>query len=491
MKILEQCDCKESDLPPVKMQYLLNFHFKELETALCDELLKLKWNVECVKPGDQCLSIEGKNHTDDCVLEDVILLLCDEVNKVNFCQSMQASKHPELLLKEYIDRGHLTIYVDDKKVFVVGIVENPRKVIEMLRKKPIGSDYSRTSAYKMDVQLDNQFTGQLLIYLQFLPSMKQKHSSVNVTVDEERSIMSICGNNLVDVHAAVEDVDIFTKTIAVEYIELDPLLIQLLKLQDIKTLIRKLCEEQDLKVIWTLSELNNTITCHCKDRKAVQYFSDVLKHNLEKKTYQYSKRSLGDKTMIFSTTNMFSDFVKKYDGKCLVSTVEGNSIDIFTTRGISNELALLEVNFEGTKIDIQKNLTQNEKKEIHNQKSEVTIADDGIEWIDGTKRRLNVEVKLFMSKIGFKSIESLPTSVLKFYDSCDIVKKTIAARLGKMFYICHWYIDLNESSLKMFTPDRESLFTAECEMLKEYPNTDCANELVLELGLFLKNGNMN
>jgi hypothetical protein len=43
--------------------------------------------------------------------------------------------------------------MDDEKVFVVGIVENPRKVIEMLRKKPIGSDYSRTSAYKMDVQL--------------------------------------------------------------------------------------------------------------------------------------------------------------------------------------------------------------------------------------------------------------------------------------------------------------------------------------------------
>jgi hypothetical protein len=43
----------------------------------------------------------------------------------------------------------------------------------------------------------------------------------------------------------------------------------------------------------------------------------------------------------------------------------------------------------------------------------------------------------------------------------------------------------------MFTPDRESLFTAECEMLNEYPNTDCENELVLELGLLLKNGNIN
>jgi hypothetical protein len=63
--------------------------------------------VKCVKPGDQCLSIEVKNYTDDCVVEDVILLLGDEVNKVNFCQSMQASKHPELLLKEYIDRGVL------------------------------------------------------------------------------------------------------------------------------------------------------------------------------------------------------------------------------------------------------------------------------------------------------------------------------------------------------------------------------------------------
>jgi hypothetical protein len=417
MKILEQCDCKES-LLPVKMQYLVNLHFKELETALCDELLKLKWNVKCVKSGDQCLSIEVRNYTDDCVVEDVILLLGDEVNKVNFCQSMQASKHPELLLKEFIDRGDLAIYVDDERAFVVGIVGNPRKVIEMLRKKPTSTDYSSTAAYKTDVQLDNPFKCQLLTYLQFLPSLKQKHPSVNVAMDEERSIMSICGSNLVDVHAAVEDVDIFTKKFAVEDIELDPLLIQLLKLPDIKTFIKKLCEEQDLKVIWTLSELNNRVTCHCKDQKAVQDFSDVLKHNLEKKPYRYS---FGDKTITFSTTNMFSDFVKKYDGKCLVSTVEGNSIDIFTTRGIGNELALLEVTFKGTKADIQKNLTQDKKKEIHDQKSEVTITDDGIKWINGTKRRLNVEVKLFMSKIGFKRIESLLTSVLKFYDTCDML----------------------------------------------------------------------
>jgi hypothetical protein len=40
-------------------------------------------------------------------------------------------------------------------------------------------------------------------------------------MDEERSIISICGSNLVDVHAAVEDVDIFIKKIAVEDIELD------------------------------------------------------------------------------------------------------------------------------------------------------------------------------------------------------------------------------------------------------------------------------
>ena len=57
-------------------------------------------------------------------------------------------------------------------------------------------------------------------------------------------------------------------------------------------------------------------------------------------------------------------------------------------------------------------------------------------------------------------------------------------------------MDLNEHYLKVFTPDRESLFTAECEIsnivaYKEYPNTDCAKELVLKLGLFLKNGNMN
>jgi hypothetical protein len=362
MKILEQCSCKESDLPPVKMQYLLNFHFKELETALCDELFKLKWTVTCVKHGDQCLSIEVKNYTDESVLEYVILLFSDEVNKVNYSHSMQASKHPELLLKEYIDSGNLVIYVDGEKVCFVGIVENQRKVTETLKKKPTSTYSSSTTAYKTDVQPDNPFKCQLLIYLQFLPSLKQIHPSVNITMDEERSIMSIFGDNHVDVHATVEDVHLFTKDFAVEDITLDALLIQLLKPPDIKTFIKKLCEEQDLKVIWTLSELNNKITCHCKDRKAEQDLYDVLQHNLEKKTY--SKRS-----------NMFSDFVKKYDGKCLVSTVDGNIIYIFTTRDIGNELALLEVTFKGTKIDVQKNLTQDEKKDIHGQTSTTSKED--------------------------------------------------------------------------------------------------------------------
>jgi len=215
MKILEQCGCKES-LPPVKMQYLVNFHFKELETALCDELLKLKWNVKSVKPGDQCLSIEVKNYTDDKVLEDVILLLSDEVNKVNYCQSMQASTHPELLLKEYIDRGILAIYVDGEKVFFVRIVEDPKKVTEMLRKTPTSTDCSSNAAYSRDIQFEHPFKCQLLIHLQLLPSLKQKYPSVNVAINEERSIMSFCGDNHADVHAAVEDVHLLTKDFAVE-----------------------------------------------------------------------------------------------------------------------------------------------------------------------------------------------------------------------------------------------------------------------------------
>jgi hypothetical protein len=528
MKILEQCGCKEY-LLPVKMQYLLNLHFKELETALCDELLKLKWNVKCVKSGDQCLSIEVKNYTDDKVLGDVILLLSDKANEVNYCQSMQASKHPELLLKEFIDRGDLAIFMDGEKVFVVGMVDNPKKVTEMLRKNLTSTDYSSTAAlkkYKTDVQLDNPFKCQLLTYLQFLPSLKQKHPSVNVAMDEERSIISICGNNLVDVHAAVEDVDIFIEKFAVEDIELDPLLIQLVKLQDIKTFIKKLCEEQDLKVIWTLSELNNTITCHCKDQKEVQDFSDVLKHNLEKKTYRYS---FGDKTITFSTTSMFSDFANNY-GKRLVSTVEGNSMHIYTTRDIVIELTLLEVTFKGTRIDIQKNLTQDEKKDIHDQTSatrkedttgedmevetsvvkvpmphqelqmlkkfdfkthlsrqipdmQVKITDDGMILVRGIERRLNVEIKSFMSKFGFKRIESLPPSVLRFYDNCDIVKKTIDARLEEKRIVCHWYVDWNGHSLSMFTPDRKSLSTAESEIFNtvkytEYANTGYAKDVL-------------
>jgi hypothetical protein len=65
---------------------------------------------------------------------------------------------------------------------------------------------------------------------------------------------------------------------------------------------------------------------------------------------------------------VISDSDKRYDGKCLVSTVEGNSIDIFTTRDIGNELTLLEVTFKGNKIDIQRNLTQDEKKKNQKKK---------------------------------------------------------------------------------------------------------------------------
>jgi hypothetical protein len=525
MKILEQCDCKESNLQPVKMQYLMNFHIKGLETAIHDELLK--WNVKCVIPGDQCLSIEVKNYTDDKVLENVILLLSDKGNEVNYCQSMQASKHPELLLKEYIDRGHLAIYLDDKKVFVVGMVDNPKKVTEMLKKIPTSADSSSTAANKTDVLFDNPFKCQLLIYLQFLPSLSQKYPSVNVAMDEVRSIMSFCGDNLDDVQAAVNDVQLLTKDFAVEDITLDPLLIQLLKLPDIKKFIKELCEEQDLKVIWTLTESNNSITCYGKDKKAVQDLVDVLKHNLEKKTYRYS---FGDKTITFSTTNVFSDFVKRYDGKCLVSTVEGNSIDIYTTRDIVIELTLLEATFKGTRIDIQKNLTQDEKKDIHDQTSvtrkegtteedievetsvvkvsithqelqmlkkfdfkthlsrqipdmQVKITDDGIILVSGTGRGLNDEIKSFMSKFGFKRIKCLLPSVLKFYDNCDIVKKTIDARLEEKRIVCHWYVDRNENTLSVFTPDINSLSTAESEIVNtvkyaEYSYTDYAKNVL-------------
>ena len=525
MKILEQCGFRKSDLPPVKMQYLMNFHIKELETAIRDELLKLKWNVKCVIPGDQCLSIEVKNYTDDKDLENVILLLSEKVNEVNYYQSMQASKYPELLLKEFIDSGDLAIYLDDEKVFVVGMVDNPNKVIEMLREKPTSTNYSSTAAYKTDVQLDNPIKCQLLIYLQFLPSLKQKHPSVNVAMDEERSIISICGNNLVDVHAAVGDVDIFIKKFAVEDITLDPLFIQLLKLPDIKKFIKESCEEQDLKVIWTLTESNHSITCYGKDKKAVQDFNDVLHHNLEKKTYRYSKQSLDDKTINFSATNMFSDFVEKH-GKHLISTVEVNSMHIFTTRDIGNELTLLEVAFKDTKIDIPKNLTQDEKKDIHGQTSatrkvditeeemefetsvvkvpmlqilkkfdfkthlsrqipdmQVKITDDGIILVSGNERRLNDEIKSFMSMFAFKRIESLPPSVLKFYDNCDIVKKTIDARLEEKRIVCHWYVDRNENTLSVFTPDRNSLSTAESEIVNtvkyaEYSYTDDAKNVL-------------
>jgi hypothetical protein len=238
-------------------------------------------------------------------------------------------------------------------------------------------------------------------------------------------------------------------------------------------------------------------------------------------------QSFGDKTITFSTTSMFSDVVKKHYGKRLVSIVEGNSRHIFTTRDIGNELTLLEVAF---KTDIPKNLTQDEKKDIHDQTSatrkensteedmevetsvvkvpmsyqelqmlkkfdfkihlsrqipnmQVKITDDGIILVSRTEGRLNDKIKSFMSKFGFKRIESLPPSVLKFYDNCDIVKKTIDARLEEKRIVCHWYVDWNENSLNLFTPDRDSLSTAEREIsntvtYKEYSNTGYAKDVL-------------
>ena len=133
-------------------------------------------------------------------------------------------------------------------------------------------------------------------------------------MDEEKKIMSICGDNHVDVHATVEEMDLFTQDFAFPVIKLDPLLIKLLKLQDIKTFIEKLCKEQDLKVIWILSELNSTITCYCKDKKAVQDFRDVLYHNLEKKTYSmwfFSGKSTFSKCIKNILVNVWLQLLKK------------------------------------------------------------------------------------------------------------------------------------------------------------------------------------
>jgi hypothetical protein len=114
---------------------------------------------------------------------------------------------------------------------------------------------------------------------------------------------------------------------------------------------------------------------------------------------------------------------------------------------------------------------------------QVKITDDGIILVSGTERRLNDEIKSFMSKFVFKRIESLPPFVLKFYDNCDIVKRTIDARLEKKGIVCHWYADFNENSLNLFTPDRDSLSTAEREIsntvtYKEYSNTGYAKNVL-------------
>ena len=97
----------------------------------------------------------------------------------------------------------------------------------------------------------------------------------------------------------------------------------------------------------------------------MMFFNTTLK----KRPTSTQSDHLVTKPLAFPQHICFQILLKKYDGKCLVSTVDGNIIYIFTTRDIGNELALLEVTFKGTKIDVQKNLTQDEKKDIHRQTS--------------------------------------------------------------------------------------------------------------------------
>jgi hypothetical protein len=57
-------------------------------------------------------------------------------------------------------------------------------------------------------------------------------------------------------------------------------------------------------------------------------------------------------------------------------------VHIFTTRDIGNELTLLEVTFKDTKIDIPKNLTQDEKKDFHDQTSATRKEDTTVERME-------------------------------------------------------------------------------------------------------------
>ena len=122
--------------------------------------------------------------------------------------------------------------------------------------------------------------------------------------------------------------------------------------------------------------------------------------------------------MVFFRKKYVFKMYKKYTGKCLVATPEEDNIHIFTTRNIGEELARLEVTFKDTKIDIQKKLTQDEKKKIHNQTSATRKEDT-------TEKRTEVETSVLkvpkphqeqmLKKFDFKALsDELSTNVNEY-----------------------------------------------------------------------------
>ncbi|CAC5392459.1 unnamed protein product [Mytilus coruscus] len=520
-EILEKCSAKDRELSPVKMQYLIQYHFEELLKTFDVDLQKIMHNMKPVQCNSQCLLFDVRSAPTQRYIDEIIVCLQDTANKVNYFQRFPASKafidNPETVLKEFILSGQIAVYRDEEATYVVGIVEDNKIITEklkmMLVDESMNSNYHTTT-----VELKMDTAGQLLKTFGFMENLNMMQPNTTFFIDEEKHTISFRGRQT-EVESAADEVGKFFRGLVIEDITLHPMYLKLLLLPKVKEFLVDLCRTQNLKVFWTVSTFNSRITCYMLNGSGVQLFLDMLKQNLV--IYNYAIRSQSSNEIAFSSTKMFVDFVDAHYNVNLVSLVEGNNICIATIKDVGNELVIMEAKHTDKKPrddskksvedgksqgltrqkgnveafdddeysiiaeklwDLQKiqmlkkfNFGQQIKRKIPDIK--ITISDKQITFVGVEAKKVKQEIADFMSKLDTQTVDKIPSAVLDFCKTSEVVQQRIASSFDKNGILCHWYVNDDCDCLNVFALDGPTLSTAISHILKifkwiEYTSTD-------------------
>lgn len=528
--LLENCNAKDCELSPVKMQYCIQYHFTELLEIFKADLGKMMHNMKQVLPSHQCIQFDVRSVPTQTYIEEIIVCLQDTANKVNYFQRFPASKvfvaDPETLLKEYISLGQLAVYREQEATYVVGMVEDSKKVTEKLKKVP--QDESITYDTKtVDLKMGTAQELLVLKVLGFKDHLDKVQPNVRLVMNEEKDLVSFHGKTS-DVDSAVDEVDKFMKSLLQKDIPLEPMFLKLIKLPRVRERLKELFRMQNLKVFWHVSAFNNRVTCYVLNEHERQLFHDMLRQNFVMINYPIGR--LSSKENDFSGSQFFNSFVENHLDIDLVSEVRDTNHCIVTVKDLGNELALMEAQFKrnDTMKTADVNTVADSKELTFEQKREKTfvetfdedvyiikpekywelekmkllkkfnfstdistkipsikiqITDEEIKFVGVEMKAVKDEISLFMSRLNSLSIDKIPQVVLQFLKTSAVAVENIESGLKSKGILCHWYVSEACDCLNIISLDSQAVKNAEDQILEtvkilEYSSTDDMKEIL-------------